>query len=701
ASAGTGKTYTIEGIYLRLLLEKKMAVENILVVTFTEAATSELRERIREKIRIALQVFESAKNEIKSDEPLIAHLVENSLEPEQSLRVLKTALAQFDEARIFTIHGFCRRELLDHTFESHSRFDTEFIKDQRELLLEIVADFWRSLLYQSTENLTAFLMTHFSDPQKLLQLVTPVLNKPLKRTLTDLEKENRVEMIQRAEEIFKSLSRTWPQSRSELEEILINHPGLNHNPYNRKNVPNWLGEMDKYIESGNPFLLPKNFFRFSLTTVSQKFNGKSAPPDHPVFHLCRDLNPLSKSIKILLQEELINYAKEELKNRKQLRNILSFDDLLKNLRDALRGPMAEKLAERLRTKYHVALIDEFQDTDPVQFEIFDTIFKTASHPVFFIGDPKQSIYNFRGADIFAYLNAQLETDTPYTLEKNWRSDNDLIEAINAIFSFRENPFLFEKIAFYPSSSAGKNLARGFQIDGQPQIPLQMWYVDDEGKTILKPAGLQKVTTAVAGEIARLLNLGLAGRASILVNTSAGEMDKIAVAPKHIAILVRKHKEAEVLQLALSRLSVPSVINTRATVFNAPEFEEVTTLLQAIAEPASAHRVKRALVTHIMGLNGEQLQQLDTDENGWERILEKFQNYRQTWSEAGFYAMIRRFIRQEQVRSRLLELEGGERKLTNLLHIVELFHEAENNNRFGMTGLLKWADRQRFTKEESS
>lgn len=700
ASAGTGKTYTIEGIYLRLLLEKKMAVENILVVTFTEAATSELRERIRDKIRKTLRVFESLETDNESDDTLIKHLANNSDDPQQSLQALKTALAQFDEARIFTIHGFCHRILLDYTFESHSRFDTEFIKDQRDLLSEIVQDFWRSQLYQSSEKFTAFLMAEFGDPQRLLQMIAPVLNRPLQKIVTGLSTENLDGTIQSLEDGFSELSGTWLQSRSDLEEILIKHPGLKHNPYNKKNVPIWLGEMDDYIESGNAFLIPKNLFRFSLETVSLSFNRKTAPPVHTVFHLCQHLEQALKTIRILLEKKLIEYTKVELKSRKLQRNLISFDDLLTNLHNALSGPMGENLAQRMRTKYHVALIDEFQDTDPVQFEIFNTVFKTADHPVFFIGDPKQSIYSFRGADIFAYLAARQETDTAYTLAKNWRSDNDLIEAINTVFSFRENPFLYHKIGFFPSSSGRGNPLRGFQIDGQPQVPFHLWYVDDEGETISKSTGQERVTKAVAGEIVRLLNLGCEGKATLLQNGSDSATDGVAVAPQHIAILVRRHAEAEAVQQVLRTLSVPSVIDTRTTVFDSAEFDEVITLLQAIADPASEHRVKRALVTDIMGVNGDQLQQYDADETGWERILEKFQNYRQTWSDFGFYSMIRRFLRLEQVRSRLLALDGGERKLTNLLHILELCHEAETNNRFGINGLLKWADRRRLTREES-
>ncbi|MFH2130541.1 MAG: exodeoxyribonuclease V subunit beta [bacterium] len=689
ASAGTGKTYTIEAIFLRLLLEKKMSVENILVVTFTEAATSELRERIRDKIHKAAKVFETGVGVDTEIEPVIQFLFESSPDSRQSLKELRDALARFDEAKIFTIHGFCHRVLLDHAFESRSRFDTEFIKDQRDLLSEIVQDFWRHQIYGCDENFAAYLLKNLGSPQQLIRKLVSILARPLNEIVTGLEPADLDMIRQSIETLFTGLSEIWADTRTDLEEILISHPGLAHNPYNKKNVPKWLAEMDTYLDSGNPFLAPKSLFRFSLETVSGSFNQKSAPPDHPVFHICQDLDPLLKSIGVRLEKKLIDTTREELKRRKAQRNLISFDDLLKNLRDALHGPSGPKLADQIRKKYHVALIDEFQDTDPVQFEIFRTVFSSDQHPVFFIGDPKQSIYNFRGADIFAYLSAQRETEQAYTLETNWRSDSDLVQAINTVFGFHQNPFLFQEIGFFPATGAEKNPDRGLILDGQPAVPFQLWVIDEDGKTVLKPVAQERVTKAVAGEIARLLNLSRQGKA-VLTRGKNGEV--VPLAPAHIAVLVRKHKEAEAMQQALRKLSVPSVLNTRASVFDAPEFAEMLILLQAVADPGSETRVRNALATGLMGVSGEEIDAYNSDDSSWEKVLEKFQTYRQYWSESGFYGMMRQFIRREAVRTRLLELEGGERKLTNLLHLIELLHEAETNNRFGMHGLLKWAEK---------
>ncbi len=704
ASAGTGKTYTIEGVFLRLLLEKNLAVENILVVTFTEAATSELRERIRNKVHKALRAFETG----KSDDELITYLLHEARDRREGCKILKEALAQFDEAAISTIHGFCHRELLDYAFESGSRFDSEFIKDQRELQLEIVQDFWRGQLYQGDRNWAVFLMERFGGPEKMLKRITEILSRPITRIVPDAnelisggDKANHKPVIlaEKTNALFSELSPLWIAARDELEDILINHPGLDHRSYSKRYVRNWLSEMDGYFASGNPFLEPKNLFRFTNDTITSKLNGKAEKPEHPVFDFCSDLKLLQNAIRIQTEIAFINFVKQELKDRKQQRNVLSFDDLLKNLRDALNGPGGANLAVRIRKRYQVALIDEFQDTDPVQFEIFNTIFDSADQPLFFIGDPKQSIYSFRGADIFAYLEARKVTEHPYTLKTNWRSDGDLIRAINTIFSFRESPFLFSQIEFNETSGAPKNPERGLLIEGQPEVPFHLWYLDKQGNTVPRPVAERRVTKAVAGEIARLLNLSRKGKAVILENDKNGSLEQIRLAPEHLAVLVLKHKEAEAVQQALRKLSVPSVINTHASVFDTVEFSETVALLNAIADPISEKKIRHALTTSLISINGVHLLELVTDENQWDNVLVKFQGYRRTWLESGFYAMIRTVIRKEQVRVRLLKQEGGERKLTNFLHCLELLHEMQNNMRFGIGGLLKWAERQLFSDEK--
>ncbi len=698
ASAGTGKTFTIEGIYLRLLVEKKMEVEHILVVTFTEAATSELRERIRNNIRTALGDFERG----KSDEALTAFLIEHHPDRKEAVKNLKAALTRFDEARIFTIHGFCHRVLLDHAFESGSRFDTEFIKDQGELLLEIVQDFWRQHIYTADDNWTAFLMSAFEGPHQLLKKYGSILTRPVARIIPDL-----VEPIgstdtsggvlppaaRRVESLYADLSHNWADNRDRLEEVLITHPGLSHKSYSKRFVPKWMRELDQYLEVGNPFTSPKNLFRFTRETVTSQGNGKEDPPGHPVFNICSELASNLDEISIQLVTQLTETTRQELTSRKRQQGLISFDDLLFNLRDALKQPAGDQLAEQVRNWYQVALIDEFQDTDPIQFEIFNTIFSPPEHPLFFIGDPKQSIYSFRGADIFAYLEAQELTEHPYTLCTNWRSDRDLIQAINTIFSFRTNPFLFQGIDFIPSSGTDRNPTRGLLIDDKPDVPFHLWTLIDEEASIPKQVAHDRVTEAVATEIARLLNLGQEGRATILEKNSEGSDGQHPLFPEHIAVLVRVHKEAEAMQQALRRLSVPSIINTRSTIYESQAFSDIITLLKAVGDPSSEKQVRRALVTDLMGVSGEQLFEYLADENRWEAELEKFQTYRRVWLETGFYAMVRLLTRQENIRTRLLRKAGGERLLTNFLHALELLHDAQNRNKFGINGLLKWAERQ--------
>ncbi|MCP4750031.1 MAG: exodeoxyribonuclease V subunit beta [Proteobacteria bacterium] len=684
ASAGTGKTYTIETVYIRLLLERDLPVESILVVTFTEAATSELRDRIRDRIRAVQQAFSTG----RADDDFVEQLLARHADRPRSLKRLKMALAQFDEAAIFTIHGFCRKMLMDFAFESQSRFDTELVKDQRELIAEIGMDYWRNRLYTGSENLVEYMMGVFRHPEEFSRNLQRILSKPVKRVLTGLESEDTDGLIGSAQRLFDDLAVDWEGARDELENILLNHRGLKHNPYNKKNVPPWMAQMDRYFQRRNPFVPPDCLKKFYAGAIASYASGKADSPEHSVFFLCEELGRVLHGIDVSLRKEFLDFAVENLEVKKHSLNVRSFDDLLKNLHASLYGPGGSELAARIGRKYSVALIDEFQDTDPVQYEIFKRIFADSDPQLFYIGDPKQSIYNFRGADIFAYMDAQRDAEHRYTLDVNWRSDGDLVSAVNRIFESVPSPFVFEEIPFLPTHGAPVNPPRSLLIDDELQVPFQIWYIEKNGGQIGKTEGRQKTARAVAGEITELLNRG-ADKTAALVKSDREEKEYLI--PGHMAVLVRTHIEAELVQQALKRHAVPSVINTKENIFDSHEFREVKTVLLAIVNHGMDVRIKNALATDMMGVVGDRLSELTDDEKKWDGVFEKFHHYHELWNERGYYSMIRRFMHREGVRSRLLKLPDGERRLTNLLQVLELFHEAESGNRLGMSGLMKWSD----------
>ena len=420
------------------------------------------------------------------------------------------------------------------------------------------------------------------------------------------------------------------------------------------------------------------------------------PLQHPFFAACDVLaaahGPLHAAYRRqlhALKVALFAYCQRELGIRKRRRHVQSYDDLLINVERALASQQGHALAAAIRQRYPVALIDEFQDTDPVQYRIFRQIYHGTTAPVFFVGDPKQAIYSFRGADIFAYLHACHDTTYRHTLDINWRSDPALIHAVNTLFASARQPFLFDDIVFRPVQPAPAQ-PEGLTERGQQVSGLCLWFLegDAEGRPVTKQNAETLAARATAAEIARLLNLGVRGEARIGQRPLEGG---------DIAVLVRTHPQGRRMRDALLRLGVASVQLGQDNIFDSWEALELERVLRAVAQPTNDTLVRSALATVMLGATGEDLAELRDDEQAWEERVATFQEYHRLWQEAGFARMVRTLRAQEQVDWRLLAFQDGERRLTNLLHVAELLQAAADRQRTGMTGLLAWLTAQRQTR----
>src|SRR5437868_321576 len=582
ASAGTGKTTTISAIVLRLLAEQAMPIEKILVTTYTELATAELRGRIRETIVDALG---------QKRLPFVKEIVKKIPDRKQLERRLRSALQSFDEAPIFTIHGFCARVLADRAFESGVSFEVELIADQSRFLNEIADDFWRAHFY-GDDMVMATVLRGQLTPGRLVELLVQLTNNPTLRVTPP------------------------PENRTALKKRIV-----------------------ELCEAG-----------------------------------CDDdeIRELAKRFIVSLESEFCGWAGEELRRRKRDRRVQSFDDMLTRLDEALRGKVGAALRESLRERFAVALVDEFQDTDPVQYSIFSQIYRDNGGSVFLIGDPKQAIYGFRGADVFTYLRAAKAAHRHYTLGQNWRSEARLVDGVSAIFDQRANPFVIESINLSPVAASGKADAEPLTIGGAPDQAVHFVSASIKDRP--------RVEEAVAAEIASLL----AGE------TKIGSRN---IEPRDIAVLVNNNTQPIVIQRALSRHGIPSVVYSAASVLKSSEASELLRVLLAVAQPTHEKIVRAALATELFGFDANALENLSNDEAGWEATLNRFADYHLLWRDQGFVQMMRALLVGEKVRSRLLAWRDGDRRLTNLLHLIELLHTACVENRFGIDGLIKWLGRQ--------
>jgi exodeoxyribonuclease V beta subunit len=702
ANAGTGKTWAITALYVRLLLETEREVDSILVVTFTEAATGELRDRIRKRLSETREAFE--RGTATDEDTLGRALLERTADRNQARLRLLAALRNFDQAPIYTIHAFCQRVLGDRAFDSGMPFRTEIVPDQSAIVREIVEDFWRREVHDATPLFTRYLAGEKVGPDSLLnEDVERALGKPYLEIRKPAETDRIADLERAFETAYRAARSIWLGEREAIGRALTDSTGLHGARYRKSSIPDWLDEMHAYLSPESaPLELCNCFEKFTAESLRNATNRGGKTPVHGFFDACDVLKSAQAALVdaferrlVSMRIRLVDYCNTELALRKEKRRLQSYDDLLLNLSRALEDDEGEALAAVLRERYGAALIDEFQDTDPLQYGIFRRIYAGSECPVFLVGDPKQAIYSFRGADVYTYIGARADAQAAHTLDVNWRSTGPLLAAVNRVFSLAPNPFAIDEIGFKPSHAAPGSRGR-LVIDADAQAPLRIWLLEGEaGRALNKGPATRMAREATVNEIVRLLELGARGAARI--EDGAGKSRPLCGGD--IAVLVRSHRQGAAVREALAKLGVSSVQRGSGSVFLSREAEELQRILAAIAEPGRDVLIGAALATETMGYTAEAVYALRADERRWEEMVESFREAHREWHEAGFVRMLRAFARRHEVLVRLLAFRDGERRATNLLHLTELLHR--DAERHGIGGLLAWLATKRRAPEEGN
>ncbi|MNQ44483.1 RecBCD enzyme subunit RecB [compost metagenome] len=682
ASAGTGKTWTLTALYARLLLERQLGVGQILVVTYTTAATAELRERIRARLAALLAMYEGA----PAPDPVLAGL-HAQYPGEDAHRRLLLAVHGFDEAAIFTIHGFCQRALQDAAFEAGGDFDSELATDDREVLDALLADLWRRELAEAEPAWARYLAQKRITPIWLRQRLRSHLGKPyLRIEPSELELGD----LSGVSDAWYHAQGFWQRQGAECVAQLAQLDSLNKRSYDAAKFTLWQTELDAYFADPAALFAPPTGLEKLATEALAKATKKGFDaPDHAVcaalqrlFDALEEARPAGDARLIALQVRLLAALDEELPARKAAQRLLAFDDLLNRLDDALRGPAGDVLGQALRERYPVALIDEFQDTDPVQYAIFHRVYENQGD-LCFVGDPKQAIYAFRGADLATYLKAREEAARQYSLDTNHRSTPQLIAALNQVFD-RPLPFAEPGLDYPPVGASSK--ARAQLVLPEGGAPLELVWLGDE------PLGKGEAGSTVASDTARRI-------AGLLAASSSGEayFDEDGVRSPlkggDIAVLVASHRQAGDVAAELAARGVPSVRRGRDSVWHSEEAEELAAVLAAYAEPGREGVLRYALSTRLLGRDAQQLARCQDDEHAWDEERENAERYHQLWQQQGFMRAFRAWLDEQGVAERLIALPDGERRLTNLLHLAELL-QSESLQRPGLEPLLAWFNAQR-------
>ncbi|MGR9088095.1 MAG: exodeoxyribonuclease V subunit beta, partial [Gammaproteobacteria bacterium] len=713
ASAGTGKTFTIAALYVRLVLGhggqhaflegRPLTPPEILVVTFTDAATKELRDRIRARLAEAADYFRADSETVlplRQDEDFLFDLREDydSVQWPACARKLQLASEWMDEAAVSTIHSWCNRMLREHAFDSQSLFTQNLETDPSELLSEIVRDYWRNFFYPLETEDFASILDCWKQPNALEYAIKPLLEHAdlLDRSPSPHEHLQRIREDKTA--ILAQLKQPWAVWIQEIKEIfntakqkkLIDGKKLQARWYE-----SWLNNIYEWAVSPDQELLDigTGWFRLTPEGIAEAWKNEQ-PPDHPAFAAIASLKEALANLPQPGQGILLHAAHwvaEAFAAAQKRRAQMGFNDLLSELESALNGAYGDRLAEVIRRQFPAALIDEFQDTDPVQYRIFDRIYEIAWNrqdcALILIGDPKQAIYAFRGADIYTYLKAREAIQGRLcTLGKNFRSTQAMVDAVNHCFDFSEKQpgnagaFLFRRngknpVPFQPVLAKGRN---DRFVAGKQPVPSLTAAVIAAEEALSKGAYLEQMSEICATRIVSWLNQGQ--------QNSAGFMDDkghwAPVKPGDMAILVNNASEADIIRQALSRRGVRTVyLSDRDSVYASRQATEIYRWLSACAEPDNDRLLRAALSTTTLGLSLTELDALNHDEDAWESRVLQFKAYREIWQGQGVLPMLRCILFDFGCIERLLQTQadsagvGGERILTDLLHLAELLQQA--------------------------
>lgn len=695
ASAGTGKTYTLAALYVRLVLghgrsQGALTPPEILVMTFTEAATAELRDRIRVRLTQAAQAFRQTQAVADVFLQGLKDSFDASAWPGCAAQ-LDAAAQWMDEAAIFTIHGWSSRMLRQHAFDSSSLFEQSTVEDSQTLRLQAAADYWREWFYALDESVLQAVLPIAATPQALLNKLLPIwraqertppadapaaeAEQPLPTPLHILQQwsaaQAQVDALQAQARALWSAH--GPALLAQLAQAM--DQDLNGNSYRVAQRTGYLQQLQDWMQ-GAP-LDAKVAAKFGLRALTSKTKASGSPPQDSTGALSAmqawsDAMDAAPSPQAALLAHAAQGVAQRYERSKQQRAQFDFADLLTRLHAALHWP-GSRLPQAIRAQYPVALVDEFQDTDPWQWGALSQIYPDAQATdvgQLLIGDPKQAIYSFRGADLPTYLAAREKAQAVHTLLHNYRSTPQVIAAVNHVFSQAHRPF--GALDFVPAQSPhSADVREADRASASAMTPAMTVWHWPSPTPLGTAAYLQRMSAICASQMVALLQSG-------------------AAQPADLAVLVRDGQEARSIRQALQARGVRSVyLSDRDSVFATPEALDLWHILQAIAQPQSVSALRSALSCRTRGLRAAEIEHLLQDEAAWDAQVERFGRWQQTWQRQGFLPMLYQWLHEQQIAQRLrASSTDPERRLTNLLHLGDLLQKASLNLQ-GHAALLRY------------
>ncbi|OAQ39716.1 hypothetical protein A5893_09025 [Pedobacter psychrophilus] len=667
ASAGTGKTYSIAILVLRMVIEQKIPIQNILMVTFTKAAVAELEERVRKFMRLANKV---AKGEEISDKT-ITEIVKKA-DSSEVLKSLERAILFLDETSILTIHSFCQQTLNQFAFETQQLFGVDLLPDAQNIMTDEVNKFWRKYITNIPLDLLALLIQNGFSRAKISSIVKEHLSGK-KYLFFDEGKSNSCLSEDQYQSYLELINQTQLNYQFTYDELIIyvsNHvdelkEASEKNSYARKGLLPFLNNTENFIQQ-------------ITAKKSAAYVQKVYPEILEKIEELVSFEEQQKEIISNLINDLYCHSIQEIGNGinfyKTRYNQINYDDLITKLHKALHKENSEKLIKRLQEKYQAVFIDEFQDTDKLQYEIFDKAFAD-NCTLFYIGDPKQSIYAWRKADIFTYFKAKNSVNELYGMNQNYRSSESFINAMNVFFKPTEDfdTFHFKgepnSIDYLPVNSPSNNSKGNLLFHDEVAVPI----------SITQASNGDDLNMLVVAQIIDLLNKD----SKYLIDVN-GKSEKVK--PQDIGILIRTKKQGQKIKQALSKYGIPSITIDDARVLQSEEANYVLYLMQAFLN-ISISAINKALLSPFTGFKEEQILHFND-----ELIVEQFKKYKETWDKNGIYTAINEWITDFNIINNLKNNTDGERIITNLYQLIELLHKNQSRKNLNHLELISWLKR---------
>jgi exodeoxyribonuclease V beta subunit len=682
ASAGTGKTYSIALLTLRLIIEKDISIEKILMVTFTKAAVAELEIRVRSFVRMALKV---TRDQIISDDTITNLVIEQikNQGKETVSKKLETAQLFLDETSVLTIHSFCQRSLSEYSFETGQIFGAETITpdEYNQLVEDAFNEYWRIHITTMRLDFLKRFMTYGLNYEAIFDLLKQSLggkilfsNSPVPANFLTDDYFNGLLLW---EENFSQIIKD--KRDSIIDRLMVNRgsliESLSNDRYGKKSTfllmlqnPNWNDELKDTLLNE---IIGKKGSAYVFVHFETYFDDIQALKD-----MNKEVGQKMKSEVNLIALAAIESVLRKILEQKKNKGIITFDDMIGLLHKAiLNGKYNQKLISSLRNKYDAIFIDEFQDTDKQQYAIFDKLFGEGKI-LFYIGDPKQSIYAFRKADIFTYFHAKNTVQNLHYMNTNHRSAESYIHAMNDFFIPSPNfdTFFFQNDLTIPNAISYINVG-----SPSPNKKGQLFNNDIPANPI--QVSIHPNKKLLRNSIkAIVIDLFTPGKYKI-----EKEGIKRNIKPSDVGILVKSNKDALAIKLILSSIRVPSITIDDTRLLATKEANQIFYILEAVNE-ISRSNINRALMSSIGGYTDSTL--LTTDEAS---ILLQFRTYQESWSKQGVYSMLKQFMADHDVYNRLFDLnaDNPERTISNIQQLIEILHKIAVRKNYEAKELIQW------------